>query len=94
WLFPFLFVPFYMRFLAGVMNFINPNDEGRIGVELGIGKFSLSIIICLGLGILVYRITKQHHLSSRFIWMNILWTMLFSSILILADQFFQIRILS
>jgi len=92
-LFPFLFVPLYMRFLAGAMNFIHPNDEGRIGLELGMGKFTLSLAICVCLGLLVYRIVKNYQLSARFIWTQVILTMLLSSILILTDQFFQVRLL-
>ena len=33
-LFPFLLTCLYMRTIAGFLNFINPNDEGRVGVDL------------------------------------------------------------
>src|SRR5687767_6517996 len=35
--YPFLFVPLYMRIMAGLLNFINLNDEGRISKALGLG---------------------------------------------------------
>lgn len=43
-LYPFLFTAFYMRLLAGLMNFINLNDEGRISSYFGIGTFTLPLI--------------------------------------------------
>lgn len=43
--YPLLFTPLYMRLLAGLFNFINPNDEGRISEFFGIGLFTLSIIV-------------------------------------------------
>ena len=93
YLYPFLFVAFYMRFLAGLMNFINLNDEGRIGVFLEIGTFTLPIIVSGLLFIMVYKISKKHSLNWKFqLWTTII-VMTASSILILSDQFLGIRIL-
>jgi len=92
-LYPFLFTAFYMRLMAGIMNFINPNDEGRISAFLGIGTFTLPIIITGILFFLVYKISKKHHLGWKFQLATTLIVMIFSSILILSDQFFGIRIL-
>jgi len=58
-LYPFLFIPLYMRLLAGVMNLFNLNDEGRIGHELGIGVYTISAIVCTLLFYLVYKTSKQ-----------------------------------
>lgn len=91
--YPFLFTAFYMRVLAGLMNFINPNDEGRISSFLEIGTFTLPIIVSGLLFFMVYKISKKYGLN----WKFQLWTtaivMVASSILILSDQFFGIRIL-
>jgi len=92
-LYPFLFTAFYMRLMAGIMNFINPNDEGRISAFLGIGTFTLPIIITGILFFLVYKTSKKHHLGWKFQLATTLIVMTFSSILILSDQFFGIRIL-
>lgn len=92
-LYPFLFTAFYMRLMAGIMNFINPNDEGRISAFLGIGTFTLPIIMAGLLFFLVYTISKKHHLGWKFQLTTTLIVMIFSSILILSDQFFGIRIL-
>lgn len=91
--YPFLFTPFYMRLLAGGMNFINPNDEGRIIEYFELGVFTLSILISLILLFLVYKISKKYELSWKFnAWTTIIIIVL-SSILILSDQIFHIRIL-
>ncbi|MFV1884767.1 MAG: hypothetical protein ACMZ7B_09785 [Balneola sp.] len=93
YLYPLLFTAFYMRLLAGIMNFINVNDEGRVGEYLGIGIVSLPIIVSGLLFYLVYRISKQHSLNWKFQLGTYLIAMVVSSILILSDQFFGIRIL-
>ena len=91
--YPFLFTAFYMRLLAGFINFINLNDEGRIGAFLEIGTFTLPLIVSGLLFFMVYKITKKFNLD----WKFQLWTtfivMVVSSILILSDQFFGIRLL-
>ncbi len=91
--YPFLFTTLYMRVLAGFMNFINVNDEGRVGQFLGIGTFTLSILVCGLLFFMVYKISKMYSLGWKFQLGTYLTIMVISSILILADQFFAIRIL-
>ncbi len=91
--YPLLFTPLYMRLLAGGMNFINPNDEGRISEFFGIGLFTLSIIVSGLLFFLVYKISREFGLNWKFnIWTTII-IMIVSSFLILSDQFLGIRIL-
>jgi hypothetical protein len=92
-LFPFLLVCLYMRSLAGVMNFINLNDEGRISSELGLGLFTFPIIIFVVLLYLVLDIKKRRGYSGNAILVTTLFIMLYSSILILSDQFLKILIL-
>ena len=93
YLYSLLFLPFYMRLLAGLMNFISLNDEGRIGDELGIGIFTLSFIIVSLLFYLILRISRQYNLNLKFHLTTVLLTMFFSSFLIIMDQFLKIRIL-
>lgn len=88
-----LFTAFYMRFLAGIMNFINPNDEGRISAFLGIGTFTLPVLVSAFLFFLLYTISKKYELKWKFQLGTTLFVMLVSSILILSDQFFGIRII-
>ncbi|WP_274474574.1 hypothetical protein [Mangrovimonas aestuarii] len=91
--YPFLFTPLYMRLLAGGMNFINPNDEGRISEYFGLGVFTLSILVSVILFYLVYKISNRYKLGWKFnTWTTIL-IMFASSILILSDQLLHIRIL-
>tara|TARA_R110001606_G_scaffold103163_6_gene225878 strand:+ start:4880 stop:5431 length:552 start_codon:yes stop_codon:yes gene_type:complete len=93
YLYVFLFTAFYMRIMAGLMNFINPNDEGRISAFLGIGTFTLPIIVSGLLFFMVYKTSKKHKLNWKFqLWTTIL-IMVASSILTLSDQFLGIRII-
>jgi len=93
YLYPFLFTAFYMRFLAGLVNFKNLNDEGRVSQYLGIGTFTLSIIVSGLLFFMVYRMSKKYSLNWKFQLGTYLIVMVVSTILILSDQFFGIRIL-
>jgi len=93
YLYPFLLTAFYMRFLAGLINFINPNDEGKISEYLGIGLFTLSIIVSGFLFYLVYNISKQYKLSFKFQIVTIISIMIVSSCIILLDQSYKLRIL-
>ena len=93
YLYPILFTAFYMRLLAGLMNFINTNDEGRISEFLGIGTFTIPIIISCVLFYMVYKVSKRHNLDWKFQLKTTLIVMLFTSILILSDQFIGIRLL-
>jgi hypothetical protein len=85
-LFPFLLTSLYMRFLAGAMNFINLNDEGRISRDLGLGSFTLPFLVFGILFYLVYSISKTKDYPGKFIAITTLLIMIFSSILILSDQ--------
>src|SRR5690606_23454840 len=87
-----LFTACYMRFLAGLMNGINPNDEGRISAYLGWGTFTLPIIVCVLLFLMVRRISKQYHLSCEFQLANTLIVMFVSSPLILSNSFVKSRL--
>ena len=91
--YPFLFTPLYMRLLAGGMNFINPNDEGRISEYFGLGVFTLSILVSLILFFLVYKISNKYKLSWKFNTWTTIIIMIVSSILVLSDQILHIRIL-
>ena len=90
YVFPFLLTCLYMRTLAGIMNMINLNDEGRISNATGLGSFTIPFVIFGILFYLVYRIVQERKLKARFILITTLLIMLFSSALILSDQFFKI----
>ena len=91
YIYTFLFTAFYMRFLAGLMNFIMANDEGRVGQFLGIGTFTLSIIISGILFFLVYKISRKHKLNWKFQFWTTIIIISASSLLIFLDQFFKFR---
>jgi hypothetical protein len=92
-LFPFLLTCLYMRSLAGVLNIINLNDEGRISKDLGLGTYTLPLIVVAILFYLVYRTVKSKGYSIKFIVGTVLLIMLFSSIIVLADQAMKLRII-
>jgi len=89
-LYPFLFTTFYMRFLAGLMNFVKLNDEGRISSFLEIGTFTLPIIVSGILYFLVHKISIKYALNLKFQIWTILFVMFFSSLIILFDQSYHI----
>lgn len=92
-LYPLLFTAFYMRAFAGILNLIEPNDEARVGHYLGIGTFTISLVISALLFYTVYKISSQYKLNWKFqLWTTII-ILIASWTLILADQLFQIRIL-
>lgn len=74
------------------MSFINPNDEARISKTAGIGAATLPILVVALLFYLVYKTSKQYGFSKKFNWVNFGLVILFSSIIILTDQAFTIRI--
>lgn len=92
-LYPFLFVPLYMRLMAGGMNLLSPNDEGKLSQALGLGIYTLPILVSLALLVLVIQASRRAGFKARFQAGTVLSTMLFSSILILLDQFLNIRLL-
>ncbi len=93
YLYPLLFTAFYMRLLAGGMNVINPNDEGRISQFLGLGTYTIPVLVSAFLLYLVYRVAKRHQLSWKLQATTTLLVMVFSSILILLDQFLSVQLL-
>lgn len=92
-LYLFLFTAFYMRFLAGIMNIIKPNDEGRISTYLEIGLYTLPALVSAVLFYLLYHISKKYHLGSSFQLKTLLIIIVLTSVLILTNQFIGVRIL-
>lgn len=92
--FPFLFLPFFMRLLAFTMSFNLPNDEARISRDLGIGTYTLFIIVCLFLGLLVYKISKKYSIDIKFQIINVILTSIFITLFVLVDNFFKIKIIN
>ena len=88
-----LFTAFYMRFAAGLMNFISLNDEGRISVFFKLGIFTLPAIMSLLLFMMVYSTSKRYRPGWKFQLVTTLIVMFVSSALILSNQFFRIQVL-
>lgn len=91
--YPFLFFPFVMRVAAGFANFLSPNDEGRLGLSLGIGLFTISIIVCVFLFTLVYKATKQLKISLIFNILSFILCIIFLLLLTFIDAKFKFKII-
>jgi hypothetical protein len=65
-LYPFLFLPFIMRLGALWANVFQPNDEGRISLDLGLNLYTISTIVVAFLFFLVFKISKRHTFSIAF----------------------------
>ncbi|RED24792.1 hypothetical protein BD847_1528 [Flavobacterium cutihirudinis] len=92
-LFPFLLFPFAMRFWAGLANLLGPNDEGRLGLSLGIGLLTISFIVCCFLFFLVYKSSKKHHFTLKFNLISFLFCSVFLIALSFINEYFKIRII-
>ena len=92
-LYPFLFTCFYMRLFAAIISIRNPNDEARISRSIGLGTFTLPVIMVAILFLLIYITSLKNKLTLKFNFANLGMVILFSSIIILADQFWKIRLL-
>lgn len=88
-LYPFLIAPLVMRILAGVMNAINPNDEGRVSLALGLGLYTVPILMCVMLLILVRKVSVQWNFKKTFNGGTVVLIIVFESILIMGDQWMK-----
>jgi glucan phosphoethanolaminetransferase (alkaline phosphatase superfamily) len=55
----FLYFAFFMRLVAGLVSVMHPNDEARIGLFLGIGKWTLPLLVAAGLLLLVWKASRR-----------------------------------
>lgn len=60
-----VYMAFFMRLLATVMTLFNPNDEAKIGQLLGIGKWTLPLLVTAGLLILFVAVSRRMKLGIR-----------------------------
>jgi len=65
-LYPFLFLPFVMRLGATWANQFEPNDEGRISLDLGLNLYVVSIAVVAFLFFLIYRVSRKNRFSLLF----------------------------
>ncbi len=89
-LFPFLFTAFYLEILSGIMNYRNANDLGRIGRDIDIGIFTLPIIFVAIHYLLLYKTIKREKYDRKFILTTLVLILIFSSILILSRQKYNV----
>jgi hypothetical protein len=61
--FAFVYVAAFMRFAAAVVSVLNPNDEARLSVYLGLGKWTLPVLVAAGLILLTAKASKHLQLS-------------------------------
>jgi hypothetical protein len=92
-LYPFIFTCFYMRLFATIISFRHSNDEARISTAIGIGKFTLPIIMTGILFVLLFKVSKTYSFNTKFNLANLGLTILFSSLIILTDMYFKVRLL-
>lgn len=92
-LFPFVAICLYMRVIAAFLNVVNLNDEGRISLALGLGTYTIPVLICLALFYLVYVLIRTFRPGKRFTIYTFILIMIFSSIVVLGDQAFKFRLL-
>lgn len=92
-LYPFLLFPLAMRFWAGLANLLGPNDEGRLGLSLGVGLLTISFFVCCFLFFLIYKSSKKHHFSLKFNLISFLFCSIFLIALSFINEYFKIRII-
>jgi hypothetical protein len=91
-LYPFLLFPFVMRFFAGLANFLEANDEGRLGLSLGIGLFTISILVCSFLFSLVYKTSKEMKIGLKLNVISFFLCSLFLLFLVFIDAKLKIKL--
>lgn len=57
--FAFLYAAAFMRLVAGLVSVMHPNDEARLGMFLGLGKWTLPVLVAAGLIWLAARASKR-----------------------------------
>ncbi len=93
YVYAFLFTALFMRSLAGIMNFIMMNDEGRISEYLKLGAFTLPLIVSGILFYMVFKISTKYKLKWKFQLYLSLLLIITVTALIFFDQYFKLRIL-
>ncbi len=93
YLYPWVLIPFFMRFSAMILSFRNPNDEARISTSLGLGMFTLPLLVSILLFFLVFKINQKYRYTKRFNFISILLIIFFYSAIILTDKYFHMQLL-
>ncbi|GAB5520475.1 MAG: hypothetical protein RhofKO_27260 [Rhodothermales bacterium] len=61
--FALLYMAFFMRLVATLVSLFNPNDEATLGILLGIGFWTLPLLVVLGLLALVWQASRHLDLT-------------------------------
>ncbi len=62
-IYAFLYAAFFMRLVAGLVSVVHPNDEARVSLFLGLGKWTLPLLVAAGLLILMVRASRHLQLN-------------------------------
>jgi hypothetical protein len=57
--FAFLYTAAFSRLVAGLVSFLHPNDEARVSLYFGLGKWTLPVLVAGGLIALVVAASKR-----------------------------------
>jgi hypothetical protein len=63
--FALLYMAFFMRLMAAAVSVYNPNDEARISEQLGLGTFTLPLVVVIFLFTLVFIASRRLGLRFR-----------------------------
>ncbi len=85
--FAFLYVAAFMRFAAGVVSLLYPNDEARISMMLGLGKWTLPVLVAGGLILLAAKGSKRLGLGWKDQLLCYLAASLATSVIVAVDRF-------
>ncbi|MCC2957741.1 hypothetical protein LK542_19155 [Massilia sp. IC2-477] len=61
--FAFLYTAAFSRAVAGLVSFLHPNDEARVSMYFGLGKWTLPILVAGGLIVLVVKASRRLQLK-------------------------------
>lgn len=62
-IYAFLYAAFFMRLVAGLVSVLHPNDEARVSMFLGLGKWTLPAMVAVGLLVLVLKASRRLQLK-------------------------------
>ncbi|MEO8064429.1 MAG: hypothetical protein ABI821_16960 [Pseudomonadota bacterium] len=63
--FALLYIAFFMRVLAAGLSLFNPNDEARVSQMLGLGTWTIPLVVVAGLAILLVSASRELKLKFR-----------------------------
>jgi len=89
--YPFVLSSLIMRILATGISVFNPNDEARLSLALGLGTWTLPLAMCIALLALTIAASRRLNAGAAFNALSVVLIVVFSSILILANQYAATR---